>query len=77
MNKYDVHLRPMPVGYSYAGTAYTVSVGTCNLSMLQDLDLQRTVAKGVLKKLHMQAVPTQHHAGKEIPREQWPICVAT
>jgi len=42
MYGYDVQLRPMPLGY--AGTIYN-----CNLSMLQDLGLQRTVAKGVLK----------------------------
>jgi len=42
MYGYDVQLRPMPL--VYAGTIYN-----CNLSMLQDLGLQRTVAKGVLK----------------------------
>ena len=52
MYGYDVHLRPMPLGY--AGT-----ICNCNLSMLQDLGLQRTVAKGVLKKLHIYA--TQSH----------------
>ena len=55
---YYVHLRPMPLGY--AGTIYN-----CNLSMLQDLGLQRTVAKGVLKKLHMHAVTSLHNIIKE------------
>jgi hypothetical protein len=31
MYEYDVHLKPMPLGY--AGTIYN-----CNLSMLKDLD---------------------------------------
>ena len=65
----------MPLGY--AGTVYTVNVGNCNRSVLQDLGLQRAVVKGVLKKIHMHAIPTQHHQGKEIPREQRPICVAS
>ena len=58
MYGHDVHLRPMPLGY--AGTIYN-----CNLSMLQDLGLQRTVAEGVLKKLHMQAVTSLHNIIKE------------
>ncbi len=58
MYGYDVHLRPMPLGY--AGTIYN-----CNLSMLQDLGLQRTVAKGVLKKLHMHAITCLHNIIKE------------
>ena len=58
MYGYDVHLRPMPLGY--AGTIYN-----CNLSMLQDLGLQRTVAKGVLKKLHMHAITSLHNMIKE------------
>ncbi len=44
----------------YAGTIYN-----CNLSMLQDLGLQRTVAKGVLKKLHMHAITSLHNIIKE------------
>ena len=55
---YDVYLRPMPLGY--AGTIYN-----CNLLMLQDLGLQRTVAKGVLKKLHMHAITSLHNIIKE------------
>ena len=58
MYEYDVHLRPMPLGY--AGTIYK-----CNLSMLQDLGLQTTVAKGVVKKLHMHAITCLHKAIKE------------
>ena len=58
MYGYDVHLRPMPLGY--AGTIYN-----CNLSMLHDLGLQRTVAKGVLKKLHMHAITSLHNIIKE------------
>ena len=54
MYGYDVHLRPMPLGY--AGTIYN-----CNLSTLQDLGLQRPVAKGVLKKLHMHAITSLHN----------------
>ena len=46
MYEYDVHLRLMPLGY--AGTVYTVTVGNCNLSMLQDLGLQRTVVKSTV-----------------------------
>ena len=42
----------MPLGY--VGTIYN-----CNLWMLQDLELQRTVAKGVLK-LHMHAITSSH-----------------
>jgi len=56
MYGYDVQLRLMPLGY--AGTIYN-----CNLSMLQDLGLQRTACARNL-------VPTQHHQGEEIPREQ-------
>ncbi len=33
--------------------------------MLQDLGLQRTVAKGVLKKLHMHAITSLHNIMKE------------
>ena len=58
MYGYDVQLRPMPLGY--AGTIYN-----CNLSMLQDLGLQRTVAKGVLKKLHTHAILCLHNIIKE------------
>ncbi len=58
MYGYDVLLRPMPLGY--AGTIYN-----CNLSMLQDLGQQRTVAKGVLKKLHMHAITSLHNIIKE------------
>ena len=54
MYGYDVHVRPMPLGY--AGSNYN-----CNLSMLQDLGLQRTVAKGVLRKLHMRAITSPHN----------------
>ncbi len=61
MYGYDVHLRPMPLGY--ASTIYN-----CNLLMLQDVGLQRTVAKGVLKKLHMHAITS-----KEILGEQWQV----
>ncbi len=57
MYGYDVHLRPVPLGY--AGTSYN-----CNLSMLQDLGLQRTVAKGVLK-LHMHATTSLRNIIKE------------
>ena len=55
---HDVHLRPMPVGY--AGT-----INNCNLSMLEDLVLQKTVAKGVLKKLHMHAITSLHNIIRE------------
>ena len=58
MYGYDVQLRPMPLGY--AGTIYN-----CNLSMLQDLGLQRTVAKGVLKKMHTHAILCLHNIIKE------------
>ncbi|DBA96641.1 TPA: hypothetical protein ACH3X1_015499 [Trebouxia sp. C0004] len=58
MYGYHVQLRPMPLGY--AGTIYN-----CNLTMLQDLGLQRTVAKGVLKKLHTQAILCLHNIIKE------------
>jgi len=58
MYGYDVQLRPMPLGY--AGTIYN-----CNLSMLQDLGLQRTVAIGVLKKLHTHAILCLHNIIKE------------
>ncbi len=58
MYGYDVHLRPMPLGY--AGTIYN-----CNPSMLQDLGLQRTVAKEILKKLHMHAITSLHNIIKE------------
>ena len=44
----------------YAGTVYN-----CNLSMLQNLGLQRTVAKGVLKELHMHAITPLHNIIKE------------
>ena len=67
----DVHLRPMPLGY--AGTIYI-----CNLSMLQDFGLQRTAAKGVLKKLHMHAITSLHNLIKERRYlEQWQVCVAS
>ncbi len=58
MYGYDVQLRPMPLGY--AGTIYN-----CNVSMLQDLGLQRTVAKGVLKKLRTHAILCLHNIIKE------------
>ena len=58
MYGYDVQLRPMPLGY--AGTIYK-----CNLSMLQDLGLQRTVAKNVLKKVHTHAIMCLHNIMKE------------
>jgi len=71
MYEYDVHLRPMPLGY--AGTIYN-----CNLSMLQDLGLQRTVAKGVLQKLDMHAITSlQNIMTKRIAREQRQICAAS
>ena len=54
MYGYDVHLRPMPLGYT--GSNYN-----CNLSMLQDLGLERTVAQGVLRKLHMRAITSPHN----------------
>ena len=54
MYGYDVQLRPMPLGY--AGTIYT-----CNFSMLQDLGLQRAIAKRVLKKLHTHAILSLHN----------------
>ena len=54
MYGYDVHPRPMPLGYT--GSNYN-----CSLSMLQDLGLERTVAKGVLRKLHMRAITSPHN----------------
>ena len=54
----DVHLRRMPLGY--AGTIYN-----CNLSMLQVLGLHKTMAKRVLKKLHMHAITSPHNIIKE------------
>ena len=54
MYGYDVHLRPMPLGD--AGTMYN-----CNLSMMQDLGLQRPVAKGVMMRLHMHAITSLHN----------------
>ena len=63
---YDLHLRPMALGY--AGTiAYN-----CNLSMLQDLELQKTLVKGVLKQLHMHAIKSlQCVASKRQQEKQW------
>ncbi len=54
---YDVQLRPMPLVYA--------AIYNCNLSMLQDLGLQRTVAKEVLKKLHTHAILCLHNIIKE------------
>ena len=55
---YDVQLRPMPLGY--AGTIYIF-----DLSMLQELGLQRLVAKGVLNKVLMHAITSLHNIIKE------------
>jgi len=64
MYGYDVQLRPMPLGY--AGTIYN-----CNLSMLQDLGLQRTVAIGVLKKLHTHAILRLSAFPGASPKQPW------
>ena len=55
---YDVHLRLMPLGC--AGTIHN-----CNVSVLQDLGLRRTVVKGVLKESHMHAITSLHNIIKE------------
>ena len=53
---YDVPVRPVQLGY--AGTIYS-----CNM-LLEDLGLHRTVAKTVLKKLHMHALVCLHTTSK-------------
>ena len=46
---YDVHLRPLPLGY--AGTIYKT-----NLTAVMDFAISRTKALAVPKKLHMHAI---------------------
>ena len=51
---YDVHLRPMPLGYS--GTLYKT-----NLTTLTDIGISRTQAVSVIKKLHLHAIVCLQH----------------
>ena len=54
----DVWLRPVPLGY--AGTTYI-----SKLSVLQELGLNRSAAKSMLKKLHLHAISCLHNIIQE------------